>query len=211
MTGPASVLAIAAREIGCVEKPVNRTKYGQWFELDGNPWCAMFLCWCFDQAGIAPPGSSPKGFALVQAGVNWAKGHERWMSAPEVGRLACFQFDRDAAADHIGIVESFTTSTVTCIEGNTNTAGERDGGAVMRKVRHRSQVLGYIDPIYTQGEDMTPEEHQLLKDVQGPQNAKIIAILTDLQAKVSKVAAGNVDLDALAAKVADVIAARLKA
>ena len=49
--------------------------------------------------------------------------------------------------DHTGIVESFDGSTVTCIEGNTVPAGESgddwNGGAVARRTRPRSQVVGY--------------------------------------------------------------------
>ena len=37
------VLKIAARELGNTESPSgsNRTKYGAWYGLDGNPWCML--------------------------------------------------------------------------------------------------------------------------------------------------------------------------
>jgi hypothetical protein len=36
-----SVITAAARELGYTERPINRTKYGQAFGLDGAPWCAI--------------------------------------------------------------------------------------------------------------------------------------------------------------------------
>src|SRR3712207_8950822 len=29
-----------------------RSKYGAWYGLDGNSWCAMFVSWCANEAGI---------------------------------------------------------------------------------------------------------------------------------------------------------------
>ena len=48
------LLSIAAGELGTVEAPAgsNRTKYGKWYGLDGEPWCMMFVQWCFAQAGM---------------------------------------------------------------------------------------------------------------------------------------------------------------
>jgi hypothetical protein len=45
MTTPAW-LAKAETQIGYEEQPVNRTKYGRHYGLNGNPWCAMFVSWC---------------------------------------------------------------------------------------------------------------------------------------------------------------------
>ena len=47
------VLAIAKAEIGYTETPAdsNRTKYGRWFGMNGQPWCMMFIMWCFFEAG----------------------------------------------------------------------------------------------------------------------------------------------------------------
>ncbi len=47
------IISVAENEIGYEEKPPNsnKTKYGKWFGLDGQPWCAMFVSWCYDKAG----------------------------------------------------------------------------------------------------------------------------------------------------------------
>jgi len=49
------VLSIARGELGNTEVPAgsNRTKYGKWYGMNGQPWCMMFVQWCFAQAGAA--------------------------------------------------------------------------------------------------------------------------------------------------------------
>jgi hypothetical protein len=48
------VLAIARDEIGTTESPPdsNVVKYSRWYPMNGSPWCAMFVSWVLDQAGI---------------------------------------------------------------------------------------------------------------------------------------------------------------
>ncbi|HEV2071679.1 MAG TPA: hypothetical protein VGR26_17980 [Acidimicrobiales bacterium] len=41
MASAADVVAVANREVGVVERPTNRTKYGAWYGLDAQPWCAI--------------------------------------------------------------------------------------------------------------------------------------------------------------------------
>ena len=47
------ILAIAAKEIGYTESPANsnKTKYGAWYGMNGEPWCDMFVSWVGAQAG----------------------------------------------------------------------------------------------------------------------------------------------------------------
>ena len=43
-------LAEALRHVGVRESPPgsNRTMFGRWFGVDGVPWCAIFVSYCFD-------------------------------------------------------------------------------------------------------------------------------------------------------------------
>lgn len=43
------LLKIAKQEINTIEKSENITKYGDWFHMNGQPWCAMFVCWCLER------------------------------------------------------------------------------------------------------------------------------------------------------------------
>ena len=41
------IIQIATQEIGITELPANSnlTKYGKWFGLDAQPWCAIPVFW----------------------------------------------------------------------------------------------------------------------------------------------------------------------
>jgi len=135
------VLKIAARELGNTESPSgsNRTKYGAWYGLDGNPWCMMFVLWCFDQAGQPLPHRT----ASCSNMLSWYQKHhpEQVVSAPKPRDIIIYNFG------HTGIVESATADTVTAIEGNTS-AGEAgsqsNGGGVFRRERSKTLVTAYI-------------------------------------------------------------------
>jgi len=44
------IVEIAKKELNYQESANNNTKYGKWYGLNNNPWCAMFVSWVFDQA-----------------------------------------------------------------------------------------------------------------------------------------------------------------
>lgn len=146
---------IARQEIGTQEKPVNKTKYGKWYGLDGNPWCAMFVSWVFAQAGLSKKiaAQSPKGFASCDAGLKWfaRKGKLIPVGQAQEGDIVFFQFDDDAQPDHVGIVikNNTTLHTLTCIEGNTSSGmrgSQSNGDGVYKRVRSYSQVMGVARP-----------------------------------------------------------------
>ena len=55
MTTAEQILQVARGELGYTESPAgsNRTKYGAWFGLNGQPWCMMFVQWVFSSEGAA--------------------------------------------------------------------------------------------------------------------------------------------------------------
>ena len=70
------LLRIAQQELGNTESPAgsNRTKYGKWMGLDGQPWCMSFVQWCFSQVGVALPkrtGSCGDLMRAAQAAGCW--------------------------------------------------------------------------------------------------------------------------------------------
>ena len=150
-----SITDIAHNEIGTQEKPINKTKYGKWYGLDGNPWCAMFVSWVYAQAGLSKKiaAQTPKGFASCQAGLTWfaKKGKLVPVGQAQEGDIVFFQFDEDAAADHVGIVTANNTTLkkLTCIEGNTSagkSGSQSNGDGVYKRVRSYSQVMGVARP-----------------------------------------------------------------
>jgi len=136
----------AQAELGKKESPANsnRTPYGAWYGMDGQPWCAMFCCWA-DQLGGKPTQAFKKGsrYAYVPYIVQDARYGLNGLSvtsSPKPGDLVCFDWDRDGTFDHVGVFESGNAQTFKAVEGNTSTSNNSNGGEVMRRDRSTSQA-----------------------------------------------------------------------
>lgn len=151
MTISQDVLAVAVRELGYRELGDNRNKFGAWYGMDYQPWCAMFVSYCFYTVGLPLPITTRKGFAYCPYGVAWFKDKDRWFSTPQIGDVVFYNWSGDGVADHVGIVESINSDgSVYSIEGNTSLNNDSNGGEVMRRKRGRSVILGFGRPLYTQ-------------------------------------------------------------
>lgn len=147
------ILEIAEQEIGYQETGNNDTKYGKWYGLNNNPWCAMFVSWVYAQAGeIARiQASGKKGFASCDAGLKFFTKKNKLVPIGEaqVGDIAFFQFDTDAEPDHVGIVIKNTGKVLVCIEGNTSgdkKGSQSNGDGVYKKKRPYSLVMAVARP-----------------------------------------------------------------
>lgn len=146
-----TVLDVAKSQIGIKESPAgsNNVKYNTWFyghAVSGSayPWCAVFIAWCYNQAGEYASIKSVSNKAYCPSYVAWAKKAGRWDKKPSKGALVLFDWDNDGVADHIGIVESVKNSTtIITIEGNTALGNDSNGGQVMRRTRSMGTVLGF--------------------------------------------------------------------
>lgn len=155
MTAPKStvavrerIIALAESQIGVNESPAysNITPYSKWYGITG-PWCAMFVSWVLAHAGFPLKISTDKGFAYCPSGVDWFKRQGAWASSsvkPQRGWIVFFDFI--GRPSHTGIVAGIAADgRIITIEGNTNAAGSRTGGSVMRHYRsaHSGGIIGY--------------------------------------------------------------------
>lgn len=161
-TAVEKVIQTALGEVGVVESPKgsNRTKYGLWYGVNGQPWCAIWTSWVFHHAGyplpkIQPP--CPSGAAYCPYIEHYAKKVGEWHSKPQPGDLALFHFGKKLAV-HIGIVESVHKSGASfySIEGNTGTTNQDNGGRVMRRKRWVSLCRGFYRPSVLGSSNPTP-------------------------------------------------------
>jgi uncharacterized protein (TIGR02594 family) len=97
---------------------------------EGYAWCAAFVYWAHDQAGIKAVRSawSPSWFPKDKL-VKYAK----------PGDVFGIYFRSKKRIAHVGIIEVPGDVTIT-IEGNTNEAGSREGDGVYRKRRLAKQI-----------------------------------------------------------------------
>lgn len=71
---------------------------------------------------------------------------------PQPGDLVLFDFtDKHNTRNrqHVEVLVSRTGDTLTTIGGNTSITSQDNGGAVMRRTRYVSQVVGYVRPKWT--------------------------------------------------------------
>lgn len=140
----------------------NCTEYGRWYGLQ-DMWCAMFVSWCAYVAGVST--SVVPSHAFTPTGLQWfidrgqaytrakvAAGNYR----PQPGDIIYFKSPRNSnITNHVGIVTSYSGTTVYTVEGNTSSATvSTDGGAVAAKSYDISNTyIVYIcRPAYTTGD-----------------------------------------------------------
>ena len=138
---PQDLLAVARTQIGYHESSIDfmvkedgkrqgYTRYGDWYGLPYEEWCAMFCSFCLEYAGI-PESAFPRA-ANCQHWINQLKKRDlyapRGTYVPKVGDLVIFEYEHDDDADHVGIVCEVTEDKdgnpvrITTIEGNHRAA-----------------------------------------------------------------------------------------
>lgn len=149
------VVEVAQSQIGYKEGKNNDTIFGKWFGANNQPWCATFVSWCFNEAGLITKiaAQSKKGFASCDLGLKWfaKKGKIIPVGQAKAGDIVFFQFDKDAQADHVGIVKSNNAALkyLQVIEGNTssgNAGSQSNGDGVFLRKRSYSLVMGVVRP-----------------------------------------------------------------
>lgn len=143
----ACVLAVAAAEIGTTESPSgsNRQKYGEWFGLNGYPWCMMFVQWVFAKANLPLPLHTASCTELA----NYAKIHGQWVTKGfKPGDILIMHWHRPAVCEHTGIVTAVHKTYVETVEGNTGYGSQANGGCVMRRNRAYTNITGAYRPWY---------------------------------------------------------------
>lgn len=137
--GNEQIIEIAKKEIGYTETPKNsnKTKYGEWFGLNGVAWCGIFVSWCYDKAGIPLRNIGfKKGFAGCQTAVNYFKKNNKITTTPEAGDIVFFDWNGDGRYDHTGLfLKKIDKEHFATIEGNTSVGNDSNGGQVMQRTR----------------------------------------------------------------------------
>ena len=132
------------------------TVYGKWYEenVDGSDrfasaaWCAMFLSWCANQAGVSKDTIGYFAECSYWKNEFYVK-NNKWHDAngymPARGDIIFFDnHNGDKVADHNGVVESVSGTSVIVIEGNLNNKVARATYAL-----DDVKILGYGKPNYS--------------------------------------------------------------
>lgn len=145
MNSPQDAIALARSQLGVTETGVNHVPYWDWIgrsDLQGNPWCAAFATWVMKGSGVPfPTIDTPGGFVYCPDAITYGRAHGELVNDPRNGDLAIFDWERDAIADHVGIVTAVTSSLVSTVDGNV-------GNRVAEVTRPRGEVLAFFRPPY---------------------------------------------------------------
>lgn len=161
------VMRVALRQYHYTESPPgsNRTKYGKWFGLNGEPWCAEYASWC----GYHAPGDNPialsanaadiqdltvrnKGGKYVLEKTANNKKKKAALSKIGFGCSVSFNFNGGTERQHTGFAVGVWGDYVYCMEGNTSfdsNGSQSNGGAVALRKRHYSTIVCVVRPAYT--------------------------------------------------------------
>ncbi len=132
----------------------NYTKYGAWYGINPGAWCAMFVSWCANQAGIST-SIIPK-HASCDIGMQWFQSKSKWQWSPACGGsytpkrgdIIYFRTNTNQVSDstHVGIVYNYSSGRVYTIEGNASNKCMTKDYPVSS-----ANILGYGTPAYTSG------------------------------------------------------------
>ena len=146
-----TIIDTAASQNGTKENPpnTNKTKYGEWYGMDGVHWCAIFVSWVYDQAGH-PLGQidSPKGYHYCPSAYNFWKRNNRITKDPQPGDIVLYDWEGDGLSNHTGIFVAWVKpgETFKAWEGNTSLTNDSDGGQVMTRTRSLKLVQAFVNP-----------------------------------------------------------------
>lgn len=159
------LLDVARSELGTKESPAgsNIVKYNDLYWGKGQygdwaAWCAVFVWWCCNKAGVKLPIKTASCGELMRA----AQKANMWVVRYfQPGDLCIFDWSgKQKTTNHVGIVEAILPDYgVQTIEGNTSTSDNSNGGEVMRRIRAMKYIIGAVRPVF----DKEPEKEDVFK------------------------------------------------
>ena len=158
MTAGLDIVNIAQKQVGFVEGPNNDNPYGTWYGMNHEPYCAMFVSWCFAQANAAHlvAAQTPKGFAYCPDGLAWFQKNKQVIGKYDglPGDIVFYSFAGHGQPDHVEIIVGASKDGITTIGGNTSpdhalTASQANGNGVYLRHRPYLYVMAICRPNYS--------------------------------------------------------------
>ena len=154
------VIDLALADLGYTENPPgsNMTKYGEWYGMNGQPWCVMALAFWFNQAGERMAFFGGGKTASCSMLLRWYKEQGLVVDKRDIqiGDILILNFSGTQDSQHCGLVvdKGKLAGTWYTVEGNT-TPGlegtpqeEYNGGCVAKKLRSVKNVVAVCRPNY---------------------------------------------------------------
>ena len=145
------IVLIGSCFLGYREGRNNDNIFGDWYGLPNEPWCAMFVSYCMNKAGVLQ--NVVKKFASCSVGWNWfkSKGQTRNRGyIPQKGDIIFIDWkpEKGDGIDHVGIVNNVNGEYIYALEGNHD-----DQVNIYKYHINDARIYGYAVPDYT-GEEV---------------------------------------------------------
>jgi len=146
-SGAQKILSVAASQIGTAETGNNNVKYNTWYyghAVSGSayPWCAVFVSWVFQNAGMASLITKSASCEVIADGFRNRGSYVSGHSGLKAGDVVFYDWANGGGTfDHIGIVESISGANAIVIEGNYQ-------NRVSRVTRSLATIKSYGRPAY---------------------------------------------------------------
>ncbi|MGW2666152.1 peptidoglycan-binding protein [Nocardia tengchongensis] len=166
MAGTAeSMLAECKKHVGYTEYENNGSTFGEWYGMNHQPWCDMFVSYCADKSGNADVIGR---FAYTVYHAQWFQQRGQWRpgttaacNTAQPGDIVFFDFDGTddiGAIDHVGVVvKSLGNGRIRTIEGNANKGTpmdrcdyfERTAGVIagFGRPRYEREPIVFVDGV----------------------------------------------------------------
>ena len=151
------LIGVALTQVGYTEGKNNDTKYCDWMGYPNQPWCAMFISWCAEQADIPSSVLKPSAWASPGSGRGFNIPYHSMGSGYIPKRGDLFFTEK---FEHVGIVLGVDGENFITIEGNTNNDGSDEGYGVLIRTRVIAECH-FGSPNYQGGR----EEHTFVREV----------------------------------------------
>ena len=149
-----NIVSIALNEVGTTERSAGSddTKYNDWYygkRTPGVQWCAIFVCWCANQAGISTSIIPKTAACATMKNKMVASGAVQHLRSsgytPQKGDIIFFDYGK--GIHHVGIVNYCKNGYVHYIDGN-NIDHTPHWVSDSKKTLTNSSIWGYVTPQY---------------------------------------------------------------
>lgn len=147
------IVARALSQVNYKEGPNNENKYGAWYQMNNESWCAMFVSWVFScEHALGAIAIGSHGYAYCPTMLSWARQRHLLKSIRNIkpGDILLFCWDNSGVPEHTGIATSAydpKSHMILTVEGNTGgqvQGSQSNGDGVYKRARPASCIVGVV-------------------------------------------------------------------
>jgi len=112
----------------------------------GFPWCASFVRWCFNQAGLPVDGNAWSPSWFPRSKTVYTR-HSAQVATARPGDVFGIYFSRLKRIGHVGFILEVQPEYFVTVEGNTNDGGSREGDGVHKRYRPHYSIYKIADHV----------------------------------------------------------------